>query len=346
VRVYRGSPQSDSGAASRRPCALTIGNFDGVHRGHQALLTAVRAAADRLGLEAAVMTFEPHPREYFATRAGDVSQAPARIAGLRDKLEALAAYGIDRVIVEHFNESFARMPAKEFVTRLLVAGCRARWIMVGEDFRFGAGRSGDASYLRDIGQTLGFEACTLPTITHGKQGEGGERVSSSAVRKALATGNLEHAAGLLGRPYIISGRVVHGAKLGRTLGFPTANLRIAHGRPALSGIFIVRVHGVAEHPLPGVASLGLRPTVDDSGRVLLETHIFDFAGHLYGRLIRVEFVKKLRDEEKYSDLPTLTAAIAGDARQARQYFGLPLAEIAPPSTPITTPKIVLSDRIS
>jgi riboflavin kinase/FMN adenylyltransferase len=314
MRVWRGLPS----AASRMPCAITIGNFDGVHRGHQALLAATRKAADQRDIESAVMTFEPHPREYFAGLRHDWHSAPTRIAGLRDKLDALSANGVDRVIVERFNASLAALSPADFVEHVLVAGCHARWVMVGEDFRFGAKRAGDVDTLRRLAANHGVEVEAMATIF-----SDGERVSSSLVRAALARGDLQVAARLLGRPYRISGHVVPGQRLGRTLGFPTANLRIAHQRPALSGIFVVRVHGIGSEPVGGVASLGTRPTVDDSGRVLLETHLFDFAQNLYGKLVSVEFIKKLRDEAQYPDLPALTAAIAEDARQARVELHLP-----------------------
>ena len=311
MKVFRGLPN----AASRAPCALTIGNFDGVHRGHQALLANVREAATRLGVEAAVMTFEPHPREFFARTAGDISRAPTRIANLRDKLEALSKAGIDRVIVEHFNAHFASMSPQDFIEKVLVQGLHVKWLMVGEDFCFGAKRAGNVAMLVEAGKKYGFEVEAMPTVTNN-----GDRISSSAVRAALARGDLAHTAQLLGHSYAISGHVTHGKKLGRSIGFPTLNLRVAHKRPALSGIFVVQVHGLAEQPLPGVASLGVRPTVEDSGRVLLETYVFDFAQQCYGKVVRVEFLKKLRDEEKYIDLPTLTAAIERDAEQARTFF--------------------------
>jgi riboflavin kinase/FMN adenylyltransferase len=311
MKVFRGLPN----AASRAPCALTIGNFDGVHRGHQALLARVREAATRLGVEAAVMTFEPHPREFFARLAGDLSRAPTRIANLRDKLQALSDAGIDRVIVEHFNAHFASMSPQDFVEKVLVQGLHVKWLMVGEDFCYGAKRAGNLATLLEAGKKYGFHVEALPAVTND-----GQRISSSAVRNALAAGDFALVAQLLGHPYSISGHVIHGRKLGRTLGFPTLNLRVAHKRPALSGIFVVQVHGLADHPLPGVASFGVRPTVEDSGRVLLETHLFDYAQQCYGKLIRVEFLKKLRDEEKYIDLPTLTAAIERDADRARAYF--------------------------
>jgi riboflavin kinase/FMN adenylyltransferase len=310
MKVFRGLPND----AARAPCALTIGNFDGVHRGHQALLARVRSAADALGLEAAVMTFEPHPREYFARRSGDLSRAPARIANLRDKLGDLANAGIDRVIVEHFNEQFAAISPEDFTQRVLVDGLHVKWLMVGDDFCYGAKRAGNVAMLKEAGRRHGFQVETLPTVR-----EGDQRISSSLVRAALASGDLQATGALLGHPYAMSGHVIHGAKLGRTLGFPTLNLRVTH-RPALQGIFVVQVHGLADQPLPAVASLGVRPTVEDAGRMLLEVHIFDYERSCYGKLVRVEFLEKLRDEEKYVDLDTLTAAIHRDADMARAWF--------------------------
>ena len=311
MKVFRGLPN----AASRAPCALTIGNFDGVHRGHQALLAHVREAATRLGVEAAVMTFEPHPREFFARAAGDLSKAPTRIANLRDKLQSLDNAGIDRVIVEHFNAHFASMSPQDFVENVLVQGLHVKWLMVGADFCYGAKRAGNVDSLIEAGRKYGFDVAAMPTVMNE-----GMRISSSAVREALRDSNFLLAAQLLGHPYAISGHVIHGKKLGRTIGFPTLNLRIAHKRPALSGVFVVQVHGLADHPLPGVASFGVRPTVEDNGRILLETHLFDYDQPCYGKLVRVEFLKKLRDEEKYADLPALTAAIERDAQQARTFF--------------------------
>ncbi len=311
MKVFRGLPN----AAARAPCALAIGNFDGVHLGHQALLSDLRAAATRLNIEAAVMSFEPHPRAFFAQMMGDLSKAPTRIANLRDNLSALDLAGVDRVIVEHFNAHFAALSPEEFIQKVLVEGMHVKLVMVGDDFRFGAKRAGDINTLIKAGQHYGFEVQTLSTVERE-----GKRISSSAVRAALAAGNFDEAQHLLGRPYQISGHVVHGQKLGRTLGFPTLNLRIAHHKPAVMGIFVVQVHGLSEQPLPAVASMGVRPTVDDSGRVLLETHILDQHVDAYGKVIHVEFLQKLRDEEKYVDLDTLTAAINRDADQARSYF--------------------------
>ncbi|MCU0951159.1 MAG: bifunctional riboflavin kinase/FAD synthetase [Burkholderiaceae bacterium] len=307
MKIFRGLPAP----SQRAPVALTIGNFDGVHRGHQALLSQVVAAAQERRLVPAVMTFEPHPREFFAP-----AQAPARIANLRDKLDALAAAGIARVFIQHFNRRFAALSPEAFIDDVLVAGLQVRWLMIGDDFRFGARRAGDVALLRARAGAGGYDLAQSLTVC-----DDGERISSSAVRNALAAGELHQAQRLLGRAYAISGRVLHGAKLGRSIGFPTLNLRIAHARntrrPAVHGIFAVRVHGLAAQPVDGVASVGLRPTVDDSGRWLLEVHLFDFAQQVYGRLVRVQFVRKLRDEVKYDTLAELTAAIARDAEQAR-----------------------------
>lgn len=316
MKVFRGLPTAES----RHPCALTIGNFDGVHLGHRALLARVREAADRLGIETAVMTFEPHPREYFAALSGDPARAPRRIANLRDKLQALEACGVDRVVVEHFGASFASQSPERFIEEVLVGGLHVKWLIVGDDFRFGAKRAGDFRLLTEAGRRFGFEVVALPTVMHGEA-----RISSSAVREALDAGDFFRAQELLGHPYAISGHVQHGRKLGRTIGFPTLNLKIAHKRPAVSGIFVVQVHGLAEHPLPAVASLGVRPTVEDNGRVLLEVHIFDFSGNCYGKLVRVEFLQKLRDEEKYDTLEALTHAIDNDARAAREFFARRIA---------------------
>lgn len=307
MKIFRGVPAP----SERVPCALTIGNFDGVHRGHQALLQQVMTAAQARGLAPAVLTFEPHPREFFAP--GD---APARVANLRDKAASLGACGIERLFILHFNRRLASMSAEAFIDDVLVRGCMTRWLAVGDDFRFGHRRSGDVALLRARAPAAGFEVAQLATVT-----EGSDRISSSAVRDALLAGDLQHAEQLLGRPYAITGRVLHGAKLGRKIGFPTLNLRIAHKRPAVHGVFAVRVHGIDDAAWPGVASVGLRPTVDASGRWLLEVHLFDFAASVYGRMVQVEFVQRLRDEEKYVTLDALTEAIRNDAAQARALFG-------------------------
>ncbi|OZI72248.1 bifunctional riboflavin kinase/FAD synthetase [Bordetella genomosp. 12] len=302
----------------RSPCALTIGNFDGVHRGHQAILARVREAAQKRGLTPAVMTFEPHPREYFAQLHQRPELAPTRISGLRDKVASLACAGMQQVVIVPFDASLAEMSANAFIEDLLVNGLQTRWLLVGEDFRFGHQRSGDIDLLREAGLAHGFEVATLADVTD----RHGHRISSSEVRTALAVGDLARAEHLLGRPFHISGHVIHGRKLGRQLGFPTMNLRVAPRCAARSGIYVVRVQGLGPQPMAAVASLGVRPSVEDAGRVLLEVHLLDESLDAYGKLVSVEFLHKLRDEEKFSDLPSLTAAIAEDARNARAYFAV------------------------
>jgi riboflavin kinase/FMN adenylyltransferase len=289
------------------PVALTIGNFDGIHRGHQAMLARLIAAARERGLVAAVLTLEPHPRELFTPLS-----APTRLTNLREKLELFAVHGVDHVHVQRFSRAFAALSPEAFVERLLVAGLQTRWVLVGDDFRFGAKRAGDAAFLAAAARRHGFEVEPMPTVT-----EGGVRVSSSAVRDALARGDLVRARELLGRAYSISGRVVQGDRLGRELGFATANVQLKHNRPPLTGIFAVRVHGASDAPRDGVASLGVRPTVRADGKPTLEVHLFDFAADLYGRHLRVEFLAKIRDEERYSDLDALKAQIARDCDAAR-----------------------------
>jgi riboflavin kinase/FMN adenylyltransferase len=296
--------------AALPPVALTIGNFDGIHRGHQAMLARVVAEARRRALVSCVLTFEPHPREFFAGQS-----APTRLTSLREKLELLEAHGVGRVHVQPFTAAFARLEAPRFVEDVLAKLLRARWLLVGEDFRFGAKRAGDTSLLKDLGPPAGCEVEIMPVFA-----AAGSRVSSSAVRSALAAGDLAGAQALLGRAYSISGRVVHGRKLGRKLGFATANVQLRHNRPPLSGIFAVRVSGVGAAPLPAVASLGVRPTITSSGRAVLEVHVFDYSADLYGAHVRVEFLHKIRDEEKYADLDTLKAQIERDCRAARSYL--------------------------
>jgi riboflavin kinase/FMN adenylyltransferase len=302
VQVIRGFSQP-----SHDRIALTIGNFDGVHRGHQAMLSRLSEAAEDLALPPAVLTFEPHPREFFARES-----APPRLSTLHDKLERFASLGVARVHVARFDASLAKLSAEEFIDRILVRNLKVGWILVGDDFRFGHDRVGDLALLRDKAATFSVEA--MPTVAID-----GERASSTAVRSALALGNVEHAAKLLGRPYIISGHVAHGDKLGRDLGFPTANIVLRY-KPALSGIFAVRVHGLGDEARAGVASLGVRPTVKQGAKPLLEIFVFDFNEAIYGRRIAVEFLHKLRDEERYADLDQLSRQIRVDVAQARDYF--------------------------
>ena len=305
MRLTRGIP-----AAAAGPSALTIGNFDGVHLGHQAMLAELRRAAGRLGVPACVLTFEPHPREFFAP-----DKAPTRLTSLREKLELLADCGIERVHLCRFDYRFAQISAEEFIERVIARGLGARWLLAGDDFRFGARRAGDLVMLKQHAPRLGLEVSAMASVMQDR-----ERVSSTAVRKALAAGELARAERLLGRAYSISGRVVRGDGLGRKLGFPTANVQMKHNRPPLGGIFAVRLHGAAAGPLRGVASLGVRPTVRQQGTPVLEVHALDFEGDLYRRHVRVEFLSKFRDEEKYADLATLTRKIALDVENARRYF--------------------------
>jgi riboflavin kinase/FMN adenylyltransferase len=292
------------------PVALTIGNFDGIHRGHQAMLERLMVESRRQGLVSCVLTFEPHPREFFSPKS-----APTRLASLREKLELLAARGIERVHVERFTRPFAALEPDAFVERVLAKRLKARWLLIGEDFRFGAKRSGDLALLKSLASRHGYEVEVMPVVTRA-----GVRVSSSAVRAALASGDLALAETLLGRPYAISGRVVHGRKLGRALGFATANVQLKHNRPPLTGIYAVKVHGIGAVPRSGVASLGVRPTITASGRSVLEAHLFDFSDDLYAAHVRVEFLHKIRDEEKYSDLETLKAQIARDCEAAKTFL--------------------------
>jgi len=303
-----------------RACAVTIGNFDGVHRGHQAMLALLNSEARHRGVPSCVLTFEPHPRDYFAAVHRKPELAPARIATLRDKLSELKRVGVDQVVVLRFDTRFASLSPQAFIDDVLVRGLGARYVLVGDDFRFGAKRAGDYAMLDAAGPDAGFDVARMMSYeVHGL------RVSSSAVREALAAGDLASAATLLGRPFSISGHVVHGRKLGRDLGFRTLNLRFPHPKPAAMGIFVVRVWGLAERPLPGVASLGVRPTVEDAGRVLLEAHCLEWPGTLgvdagYGRCLRVELLHKLHDERRYESIAALREAIGRDEAEARAWF--------------------------
>ncbi|MCD6706264.1 MAG: bifunctional riboflavin kinase/FAD synthetase [Thiobacillus sp.] len=293
------------------PHAVTIGNFDGLHLGHQAMLARLQDVARARGLPSCVLSFEPHPREFFTPE-----QAPARLSSLREKAECLQRMGIDRLHVFHFDRAFSALTAEAFIEQVLGTTLQARYVLVGDDFRYGAKRTGDFALLKQAGQSLGFDAEFLPTVE-----VAGERASSTAVRQALAAGELEHAERLLGRPYSISGRVVHGDKLGRDIGFPTANIQLKHNRPPLLGIFAVEVYGLNGEPLPGAASLGKRPTVKNPDAVpVLEVHLFDFNAEIYGRRVRVDFLHKLRDEEKYPDLDSLVAQIRRDVDHAKQFL--------------------------
>ncbi|WP_324778912.1 bifunctional riboflavin kinase/FAD synthetase [Thiobacillus sedimenti] len=293
------------------PHAVTIGNFDGLHLGHQAMLARLLDVARTRGLPSCVLSFEPHPREFFAPE-----QAPARLSTLREKAECLQRLGVDRFHVFRFDRAFSSLSAESFIEQVLGRTLQAKYVLVGDDFRYGARRAGDFALLQQAGTALGFDAEFLPTVEIA-----GERASSTAVRQALAAGELAHAARLLGRPYSISGRVVHGDKLGRDIGFPTANIQLKHNRPPLIGIFAVELCGLNGEPLPGVASLGKRPTVKGADAVpVLEVHLFDFGADIYGRRVRVDFLHKLRDEEKYPDLDALVAQIRRDVDNAKTFL--------------------------
>ncbi len=289
-----------------RGCVATIGSYDGIHLGHQKLLDRVMAVADEKKLPSVVMSFEPTPKEYFA---GD--SPPARLMRFREKFEALREYGIDMFFCPRFDETMRSIAADTFIRQLLIQALNIRHLVIGDDFQFARARSGGITELRRAGAALGFTVEQLPSVI-----SDGERVSSTAIRDALWRGDLQHATRLLGRPYRMSGRVLEGKHLGRELGFPTANVALQRKQSAVMGIFAVRVLGVAGAPLDGVASIGTRPTVQ--GTVpLLEVHIFDFEGDIYGQTIHVDFIARLRSEEKFPDLESLVAQMHVDAAQAR-----------------------------
>jgi len=290
-----------------RGSAVTIGNFDGLHLGHRAVLGGLIEAARARALPTVVMSFEPTPREYFMGAA-----APPRLARFREKYQALTAQGIDRLFCARFDALMAALSPEDFIREYLVAGLGTRYLVIGDDFRFGRDRAGDFDTLCRAGQHYGFEVADTPTCR-----VDGLRVSSTAVRQALAEGDLGLATRLLGRHYGMSGRVIEGRRRGRELGFPTANLRPGRRVLPVTGVFAVLVRGVAEHPWPAVANLGVRPTVEGT-EPLLEVHLFDFSGDLYGRRITVDFVARLRDEQRFEDLDALAAQMRRDAGQARR----------------------------
>lgn len=295
---------------ARRDCAIAIGSFDGVHLGHQAILEHVRAAASTHGLDSAVLTFEPLPREFFAP-----ADAPTRLTSLGEKLCEIGKHGIHTAYVQRFDRAFSSLEPDQFAWRLRDA-LGARWVLVGEDFRFGARRAGDVHRLAELGARLDFHVEVLPDVTD----DGDHRVSSTRIRAALAAGDLEGAAHSLGRPYAITGRVQHGAKRGRTLGFPTANVRLGRRKPPMTGVFAVRCWGAATRGLEGVASLGYNPAVQTGGPATLEAFLFDFQGDLYGRRLSIEFLKKLRDEAPFASLDALKSQIQRDCDAAREHF--------------------------
>jgi len=324
MKVFRGFHHPGIAPA----CALTIGNFDGVHRGHQAMIALMRSEAEQRGVASCVLTFEPHPRDFFAQRAQRPELAPSRVATLRDKLADLKRCGVEQTVILPFDAHMSSLSPQAFIEDVLVQGLKARYVLVGDDFKFGAQRAGDYAFLDAAASALPahqqFDVARMNSYeVHGL------RVSSSAVRQALAEGRMMDSARLLGHPYHVTGHVVHGRKLGRELGFKTLNLRIAHNQPATTGIFVVRVMGLGAEPLAGVANLGRRPSLDaqdvNGGRVLLETHCLDWPQDLgpegaYGKIIRVELLHKLHDEIKYDSLEALKQGIARDCEAARAFF--------------------------
>jgi riboflavin kinase/FMN adenylyltransferase len=291
-----------------RGCVATIGNFDGVHRGHQAILVRLRERAVELGVPSCVVIFEPQPREYFAP-----DSAPARLARLRDKLELLAAEGVDQVLCLAFNQRLSKLSAAEFVDTILVDGLGVKHLEVGDDFRFGCDRLGDFDFLTQVGDAKGFTVEAARTVEMD-----GVRVSSTQVRKALAVADFKLAEDLLGRPFQITGRVLHGQKLARQLGWPTANVQLKRHRVPFTGVYLVSVE-IDGKQWPGVANIGVRPTVAGDGKAHLEVHLLDFAGNLYDRRLTVAFHHKLRDEQRFASLEALKSAIGADVAAARAH---------------------------
>ena len=290
-------------------CVAAIGNFDGVHLGHQAVLDKLIVKSNDLKLPAIVIVFEPQPNEFFL-----LNKAPARLSLFREKLEVISSYSIDELCVLPFNEKLANMTAKTFIQRLLVDGLNIKYLVVGDDFKFGKGRQGNLGMLQQAGHIYGFGVANIHTFSVNQM-----RVSSTQIRHALQSGDLMLAKKLLGRPYWMSGRVAHGDKRGRKIGFPTANIHLHRHNAPLSGVYAVQLFGVQDEPIQGVANVGTRPTVNDS-QALLEVHLFDFDSDIYGKRVRVHFLHKLRDEQKFTNFTALTEQIKKDAQQARLYF--------------------------
>ncbi len=311
-----------------RGSVVSIGAFDGVHRGHRAVIERVRERAAALKLDAIAVSFDPIPRVFFAR------EAVPQLTSSAEKAGRLIDAGIERVLLLRFNAAMAAMSPEDFIARVLVSRLRAREVWVGENFRFGHARGGDFELLDRVGKTAGFGARSIEAVA-----ADGACISSSRIRALLAAGDFAAANNLLGRAFSIGGHVVHGQQLGRKLGYPTANLRLGSRVSPVQGIFAVRVHGVSDQPMPAVASLGLRPTVDGT-EPLLEAHLFDFDGDLYGKKIQVEFVEKLRDEEKFDSLDTMVQQIHRDAARARQILN------APPTDGVVIPAKAGIERLS
>jgi riboflavin kinase / FMN adenylyltransferase len=306
IRGFHNLPAASQG------CVATIGNFDGVHLGHQSVLTQLAMKGDTLGLPAVVITFEPQANEFFSPE-----KAPARLSRFREKVEALRAYSIQQLCVLRFNQKLAQMTAQDFIQRLLVDGLNVRYLVVGDDFRFGKDRQGDFALLQQAGRQFGFQVVNMHTFSVDQI-----RVSSTRIREALKTGDLMLAEKLLGRPYRMSGRVAHGDKRGRTMGFPTANIHLHRCKVPLSGVYAVQLFGIDGEPIKGVANVGVRPTIAGDKKALLEVHLFDFDRDIYGEHVQVHFLHKLRDEQKFSDLTALISQIEQDCSEAKKYFSV------------------------
>ena len=294
-----------------RRSVVTIGSFDGVHRGHQAILKQVRSRAEELDIPAVAVTFEPQPREYFSPQ-----QAPARLMRMREKIQSLLNFGMHYVVCLQFNSKLRDLTAEQFVQLVLVDGLATKQLIVGDDFRFGCDRSGDFNTLMHMGKTLDFQVWDTPTLV-----VDGERVSSTRVRKCLECGDFQQVTRLIGRPFAISGRVFHGQHLGRELGFPTANVQLNRYRAPLSGVYavLVQVEGCSQQ-YRGAANVGVRPTVGDLIRPILEVHLLDFDQNLYGRRINVEFLHKIRDEQKFTSVEHLVSNIRVDIEKITNWF--------------------------
>jgi len=306
IRGFHNLPAASQG------CVATIGNFDGVHLGHQSVLTQLAMKGDTLGVPAVVITFEPQANEFFSPE-----KAPARLSRFREKVEALRAYSIQQLCVLRFNQKLAQMTAQDFIQRLLVDGLNVRYLVVGDDFRFGKDRQGDFALLQRAGQRVGFQVVNMHTFAVDQI-----RVSSTRIREALKVGDLMLAEKLLGRPYRMSGRVAHGDKRGRTMGFPTANIHLHRCKVPLSGVYAVQLFGIDGEPIKGVANVGVRPTIAGDKKALLEVHLFDFDRDIYGEHVQVHFLHKLRNEQKFSDLTMLISQIKQDCSEAQKYFSV------------------------
>lgn len=304
----------------RTGCVATIGNFDGVHLGHRKVIERLAHEGQRLGLPVCVVLFEPQPREFFAP-----DQAPPRLMRLRDKIDRLSELPVDHVMILRFNRALSDMSPEAFIEEILIQSLKVRFLVIGDDFRFGQKRAGDFPLLVQTGRERGFEVADTQTVL-----AGGERISSTLIRESLLKGDLDRARELLGKPYEVCGRIIHGQKRGRTFGFPTANLLMQRKNTPVRGVFAVTMRGLGPTPIPGVANVGSRPTVTGDPTMLLETHLLDFSGDLYGRRVEVEFHARLRDERRFDGIPELKAQIEMDIKAARDFFNGPSAPRATP----------------